>query len=130
MLALSARAASENPADQLAHAQLFAFGGVGFAGISTPGEAAFREVLSSQDAVALFTKLTKSANPQGKCYALLGLKLKNPAAFETAAASLRHSNAEVASAAGCMMSKRPLSNFVAEIEAGRYDAQAKTPSKR
>ena len=59
--------------DCLAKVDLFAFGGVGFAGVISSGEKDYRLLLSSS-AEADFEKLLASGNPQAKCYALVGIR--------------------------------------------------------
>jgi len=67
---------------QVATAKYFAFGGIGFAGITTESEIGFRAILASGTAASDFRRLLKSGNPQGRCYALVGLRLTDRPAFE------------------------------------------------
>ena len=81
---------AEPPTKQatLTQIQLFAFGGIGVAGTTSAGELLYRQVLASEQAEAQFLALVKNGTPAAKCYALVGLRAKNRAAFEEQADAL------------------------------------------
>jgi hypothetical protein len=100
----------------------FALGGVGVAGTMSAGERALRELLKNPDAVARLEALLPSASPAGKLYALLGLRIRDRAAYERALEKCRTTDATVETARGCMLSREPFRDLVKEIERGQYDS--------
>ena len=107
--------------DGLQSAGSFALGGVGVAGTMSAGERALREVLKKQDAVARLEALLPNASPAGKLYALLGLKIRDRAAYERALEKCRSTDSTVETARGCMLSRESFRDLVKEIERGQYD---------
>src|SRR2546421_11827329 len=83
VLLITARPAPAE-SDDLQSAGSFALGGVGVAGTMSAGERALREVLRKPDAVARLETMLINASPAGKLYALLGLKIRDRAAYERA----------------------------------------------
>ena len=69
---------------RLAKVETFAFGGTGYAGVTSKGEIDFRLLVSQppQVALAAFEKLYAAGNPQGKSYALSGFKKLDPRRFK------------------------------------------------
>jgi len=100
----------------------FALGGVGVAGTMSAGERALREVLNQPNAVARLEALVSSASPAGKLYALLGLRLRDRAAYERALEKCGAVDAKVETARGCMLSQESFRDLVKEIERGQYDS--------
>jgi hypothetical protein len=100
----------------------FALGGIGVAGTMSAGERALREVLKKQDAVARLEALLPGASPAGKLYALLGLRIRDRAAYERALQKCGTTDATVETARGCMLSREPFRDLVKEIERGQYDS--------
>ena len=100
----------------------FALGGIGVAGTMSAGERALREVLKNQDAVARLEAILPSASPAGKLYALLGLRIRDRAAYERALHKCRATDATVETARGCMLSREQFRDLVKEIERGQYDS--------
>ena len=107
--------------DGLQSAGSFALGGVGVAGTMSASERALREVLKRQDAVARLEALVPNASPAGKLYALLGLKIRDRAAYERALEKCRTIDAKVETARGCILSQESFRDLVKEIERGQYD---------
>src|SRR5690242_11010864 len=68
---------------RLANVQRFAFGPVGYAGATSKGETDFRFLVSQPQSTALraFETLYASGNPQGRMYALSGIKKLNAKRF-------------------------------------------------
>jgi hypothetical protein len=99
----------------------FALGGIGVAGTMSAGERALREVLKQPDAVARLEALLPNASPAGILYALLGLRIRDRAAYERALEKYRSTEAIVGTARGCMLSREPFRDLVKEIERGEYD---------
>ena len=114
----SARGVSEASLDTVGS---FALGGVGVAGTMSAGERALREVLKQPDAVARLEAMLPNASPAGKLYALLGLRVRDRAAYERALEKCRSLEATVETARGCMLSRESFGDLVKEIERGQYD---------
>lgn len=116
-------ARSEQPAPEvtLRKTELFALGGIGVAGSMSEGERALREVLKESDLAARLEKLLSDASPAGQLYALLGLRLRDRAAYERALQKLRTTDAKVQTARGCILQQESFRDLVKEIERGQYD---------
>lgn len=99
----------------------FALGGVGAAGTMSAGERSLREVLKKPDAVAQLEALLPNASPAGKLYALLGLRIRDHAAYQRALDKYRGIDAKVETARGCILSQESFRDLVKEIERGQYD---------
>ncbi len=105
----------------LAKTHSFAFGGVGVAGTTSPGESLFRQVLTSPNAAAEFHSILATGTPEAKLYALTALHVLEPASFTEAAAPLKKENPTVETIAGCMVMKQPTAGVITNIAKGRYD---------
>ena len=99
----------------------FAMGGVGVAGTMSGGERALREILNKPDAVEQLEALASAASPAGKLYALLGLRLRDGAAYQRALAKCRTIDAKVETARGCLLTQESFRDLLKEIERGQYD---------
>ena len=100
---------------------MFALGGIGVAGTMSQGERALRELLRGSDALIRLDRLLSTASPAGQLYALLGLRLKDRAAYDRAVVKMRTTDAKVQTARGCMIDTEAFSDLVKEIERGQYD---------
>lgn len=109
---------------ELEKTRFFAFGGIGFAGATSDGEIAFHTILNSDSAEADFLRLLNTGNPQAKCYALLGLRLKNRPVFNDQARPFTTSRQEVQTCSGCIIMKPHMSSVLARIQRGDYDKTA------
>jgi hypothetical protein len=105
----------------LESASSFALGGVGVAGTMSAGERALRAVLKNPAAVAELEALLATASPAGKLYALLGLRIRDRAAYQRALDKCLTIDAKVKTARGCMLGQESFSDLVKEIERGYYD---------
>jgi hypothetical protein len=85
------------------------------------GERALREVLKQPDAVARLEAMLPGASPAGKLYALLGLRIRDRAAYQRALEKCRSTDAKVETARGCILSQESFRDLVKEIERGYYD---------
>jgi len=72
--------------------------------------------------VARLEALLPNASPAGKLYALLGLRIRDRAAYERALEKWRSTDANVETVRGCMLSREPFRELVKEIERGQYDS--------
>jgi hypothetical protein len=105
----------------LEKAGMFALGGIGVAGTMSPGERALRELFEKADAPARMDRLLTNATPAGQLYALVGLRLKDHAAYQRALEKCRNTDAKVETARGCILSQESFRDLVQEIERGQYD---------
>ena len=109
--------------ERLAKTEVFAFGGVGFAGTTSQGEKDFRIMLTQSPAAALdsFERLYAIANAQGRLYALAGIRKLDPNRFKKLMVPIRDSKEPVRTMSGCIADKRTLGEVVKEIDSGEYD---------
>src|SRR5882672_9258145 len=77
--------------DRLAKVGIFAFGGVGFAGITSRGELDYKIIFSRPTALRDFERLYAVGTPQAQCYALVGIHILDPKKFQELAKSLTKS---------------------------------------
>lgn len=100
----------------------YAFGGVGFAGVTSKGETDFKLVLNQPKPTALtaFERLYAIGNPQGKSYALSGLKKLAPKRFAELLATLAKSTEEVEVMRGCIVSHERLPEVAEQIAQGKF----------
>ena len=121
-------AASDSPsARDLAAVKIFAFGGVGVAGIISEGERNLRTVLQEPDASQQLQAALPKATPAGKLYILVGLRRCDRATYQKLFDSLAPSNNPVEVAHGCMISHEPFRRLLSQIQDGRYDDDLSRP---
>lgn len=103
--------------NRLSTVERFAFGGVGYAGVTSKGEIDFKFVLAQPKPTALnaFERLYAIGNPQGKSYALSGLKKLAPERFTELLETLAKSTEEVEVMRGCIVSHEPLPEVAKQI---------------
>ena len=116
----------DSPSPQQAYEQLltvrrFAFGGVGYAGVTSQGEIAYRAIAGSTNALALFSATFTNGNAQAKLYALCGIRRFAPGTFDAHACSLIVANPQVETMSGCIVRHEFATNVVARISSGSYD---------
>lgn len=100
----------------------FALGGVGFAGVMSDGERTLREILKEADAVTRLESVLPSASAAGQLYALLGLRLRDRAAYQRALEKYRAHDANVPTMRGCIMQRESFRKLAEQIERGEYDS--------
>jgi len=127
--AVSLAAASQNSAGDLAAAKLFAFGGIGAAGIMSEGERNLRAVLGQSDASQQLQAAFAQATPAGKLYILVGLRRCDPAAYQRVVDSVARPNDDVEIARGCMISREPFRQLLSQIRDGRFDDYLSQPAR-
>jgi hypothetical protein len=125
---VSAAPASENTnVRDLAAAKLFAFGGVGVAGLMSEGERNLRAVLERSDASQQLQGALAHATPAGELYILVGLRRCDRAAYQKIFGSVVRPNADVEVARGCMISREPFRQLLSQIQDGRFDDYLSRP---
>ena len=121
MIAAHAEMIDDRTLVRLAHVEIFAFGGIGRAGVITQGEKDYKEILLRPTALADFQKLFQTGNPQAKCYALVGIRaIKSKISMEFPT-SVRLDKLEVMTESGCFATHKSLASMLIEIEVGKYD---------
>lgn len=124
VLLLAAFAQAQQPADvvveRLARVGQFAFGGVGIAGTTSPGEKDYKAVLVRSTAMADFERLLSIGNPQAKAYALVGIRTINPKRYRTLSPRFLDSKENVSILRGCLVSTESLPSVLKQIEDGQY----------
>jgi len=130
LFGVSVAATSENSAARdLAAAKLFAFGGIGAAGIMSEGERNLRGVLQQSDASQQLQAALGHATPAGELYILVGLRRCDPAAFQKIIDSVARPNDDVEIARGCMISREPFRQLLSQIRDGRFDDYLSQPAR-
>jgi hypothetical protein len=111
----------------IATVEVFAFGGIGYAGGISEGEADFQIILAQPQSVALdaFEKLYTVDNPQAKAYALAGIRKLDKGAFKELQASWHGSELTVRTEEGCIVSEESLKMIAGRMNSGKYDAWIK-----
>jgi len=102
---------------------VFAFGGVGFAGVTSQGEKDFRVIFDQPPDAALqsFESIYTTGNPEAKSYALAAIHKLDEQRFSDLLASLKGSE-PVMTMRGCIMEKQTLAEVAKEIQAGQFDS--------
>jgi len=116
--------AEGDPAKRLASAKYFAFGSIDLVGTPSDEELAFREILASPSAEADFLRVLQRGDGPAKCYALLGLRLKNRAVFEERAKEFTRRRDPVQIRQGCMGGYQEMWLLLGSIRRGLYDHSA------
>ena len=118
LTAIALSAADVKPADpveRLSHVDLYAFGGVGFAGTTSQGQQDYDAILVRRSAKLDFEKIFSSGNPQAKAYALNGIYKLDPARFRALNEQLRMETTKVRTAHGCILGLETLGSIVQGI---------------
>jgi hypothetical protein len=111
--------------DRLANIDQFAFGGTGYAGVISQGEKDYRVILARPSAEVDFEKLFAVGNPQGKSYALVGIRALDTTRFKQISRPLRDSIEEVVTQSGCIVYHESLGVVLRRITAGDYAAYSR-----
>jgi hypothetical protein len=117
-----ARSIHAAPDAPLKKTATFALGGIGYAGVMSEGERALREILTETDAARRLENMLPGASPAGQLYALLGLRLRDQAAYQRALEKYRANDAKVQTMRGCILQRESFRELVKQIERGDYDS--------
>ena len=101
----------------------FAFGGIGFAGVTSEGEKDFRNILASSSAQAQFEQLYATGNLQAKAYALVGIRRLDMRRYNELSTPLRDISQPVTVFRRCIMSHELFSSLLKSIDDGAYDVK-------
>lgn len=105
---------------RLVHVDRFAFGGIGYAGVISQGEKDYKNILARRSALEQFERVLSEGNPQGKSYALVGIRKLNPGRFEELSRSLRGSKEMVTTEHGCIELRESMRAVVEQIKKDQY----------
>ena len=86
------------------------------------GERTLREILKEADAATRLESVLPNASAAGQLYALLGLRLRDRAAYQRALEKYRGNDANVQTMRGCIMQRESFRKLVEQIERGEYDS--------
>lgn len=113
----------ETARTRMAAVKIFAFGGVGFAGVTSQGELLFDEMMSQPHARAMedLETLYATGNPQARAYALAGIRKLDRPRFQLMLPSARASTESVKTMSGCVIETRSLRAVADDLNAARYD---------
>lgn len=97
---------------RLKNAPFFAYGNVGYAGETPKEHYAFRRLLNKENALYYFSKLERSANNEGKLYALCGLYYLDYDSYGNLMEKYGSSDEMVRFMSGCIISDEPISEII------------------
>jgi hypothetical protein len=126
LFALPAVAASSDSSAEvafrtLATADVFESAAVGYSGRLSKPVKAFRELVASPDAAALFRRLAAEGTTVGRLYAVIGLRALEPTAYLSELARLSALKVDVAAQFGCIGRQRPLAELLERRRSGDQD---------
>ena len=104
----------------LFHAERLNSAAIGYSGITPPEVLAWHVILTSPNADSVFKALVKTASTPGRMYALVGIRLTDPVAFEKLAASIVSRGGAVPTMDGCVMTTERVSDVVGQIGRGEW----------
>jgi hypothetical protein len=128
-IALSLCAAPFARGSDVQHADKFAFGGIGAAGIMSDGERALRAILGEPDAVAQLERMLPHATDAGRLYILVGLHVRDQPAYKRAFHSCSQHDGTVETVHGCMIGRESFQALLRKIDRGEFDALIKQPPR-
>ena len=112
----------ESAAASLKRVSSFAFGGVGYAGRTSPGETSFRILAALPPAEAL-TRMEDvfTGTPAAKCYALAAIYKLKPARYKQLRSLFLTSAVPIEMMQGCIMNHERPAAIVERIEHGQLE---------
>jgi hypothetical protein len=116
----------EHPTPQQAYNQLltlksFAFGGIGYAGLTSEGEVDYHAIAGSTNALALFSSVLTNGTAEARLYALCGIRHFAPGKFRASAEPLRSANPKVETIQSCIVHHEFATKVISRISSGSYD---------
>lgn len=104
---------------------IFAFGGIGFAGATSPGELKFAEIMTSDDPEAGFRQWFEGGGNVGKAYAMVACYYLDPDRYERMKERFAEEHLQVPALSGCILYNINHEQLTENIEDGQYDAVVK-----
>ena len=106
---------------RLIKTEFFAFGGIGFAGSTSEGEAAFGRIIKKKEAIRYFLAAFEHGNDYSRCYSLVALRESSPEFYKNAMAWYRkHAPKKIKTMNGCIVEEEELGVVLDAIDTGRY----------
>ena len=103
----------------------FGFGYIGMSPNITEGEAALKRIMKKDEAIRFLFPVFDHGTPEGKCYALIGIRLLAHDYFESSCKRIaRWNDSKIKTVAGCIVGDVKLVKVVHAIREGRYDDEA------
>jgi hypothetical protein len=103
-------------AQSLALVDMFAIGGVGFAGAESNGKRLTLELAREPNAIEMFEKLAAHPNRVARLYAYWALKTLDASRAATFQQALLKDTTQVQAAHGCMIDEQPAHELASEID--------------
>ena len=108
---------------------VFAMGGIGFAGTRPAKLVAYQAILRRPDATLVFQKLLASPSAVTRLYALTGIAKSSPTVFRQIAPKYQNRREVVKMMGGCIAFERPFGDAVRDLAAGESPATFPSKSK-
>jgi hypothetical protein len=105
----------------------FALGGIGVIGAMSEGEKALRAVLAQPEAARELEAMFPHATDAGRLYILVGLRVRDRAAYARALAACSRHDSVVRTIRGCSIGQESFRSLVREIDRGEFDPVIKRP---
>ena len=104
------------------HANVFALGGVGYAGVMSDGEKALRATLAEADATKRLETMFLGATDAGRLYILVGLRMRDRSVYRRVLALCSDHENMVQTMRGCIGDHESFRSLVHEINRGDFDS--------
>jgi hypothetical protein len=104
---------------------IFAFGGIGFAGATSPGELKFTAIMTSDDPEAGFRQWFQEGGNVGKAYAMVACYYLDATRYEWMKERFAEAHLQVPTMRGCILYNINHEQLTENIEGGQYDAVVK-----
>lgn len=108
-------------------APAFALGGIGVIGAMSEGEKTLRAVLDQPDAARKLEAMSPHATDAGRLYILVGLRVRDRAAYGRTLAACSRTDSIVRTIRGCSVGQESFRSLVREIDRGDFDPLIKRP---
>ncbi len=104
---------------------MFAFGGVGFAGATSPGELKFREIFATDDPADGFAEWAEKGGSVGKAYAMVAFYYLDADRYAAMKKDFAAGHLQVPTMSGCLVGSMNHEQLFESIEDGKYDSVVK-----
>ena len=121
--------ASEKQLSPFERADMFGIGPLGDGGTTSEEERGLRALLKTPDASEKLSQIIRSASPAGQLYALLGLHLRDPQAFDRAIPDFLRRDDIVTTMTGCIINEERMATVAQRIARGEYDHAMQRPPR-
>lgn len=116
-------------AEEMPSVGTFAFGGVGFAGITSTGEYRFGEALASKDPKSFFHDWYSNGNNAEKAYCMVGFYYDDREHYTELKKQYQNQKIIIPTMSGCIGSSITLNELTQQIEAGRFKFYTENPAR-